>query len=157
MAGRMVSGRRFHVSESVGIIEEGIQAFFFRSVEGGEGIKEGTDEVLVMSKARQENPISGREKLNIFYPNARSLNHKIEELEAKVDHEEYEIVVVSETWFKEESNWRTGLEGSKVYRCDRKERRGGVEIWVKDSIASGERGDIKEGTCERSGLQVRSD
>ena len=70
---------------------------FFRSVEGGEGIKEGTDEVLVMSKVRQENRISGREKLNIFYTNARSLNNRMEELEAKVDHEEYDIVAVSET------------------------------------------------------------
>ena len=33
-----------------------------------------------------------------------------------------------------------------MYRCDRKERIGGGEaIWVKDSIVSGERGDIKEG------------
>ena len=126
-------------------------------MEGGESIKEGTDEVLVMCKARQENRISGREKLNIFHTNARSLNKKMEELEAKVDSEEYDIVEVSETWFKEESNWRTGLEGSKVYRCDWKERRGGgIAIWVKDSIASGERGDIKEGTCDRSGLQLRS-
>ena len=53
---------------------------------------------------------------------------------------------MSETWFKEESNWRTGLEGYKVYRCDWKERiGGGVAIWIKDSIASRERGDIKEG------------
>ena len=37
----------------------------------------------------------------------------MEEPEAKVDSEEYDIVAVSETWFKEESNWRTGLEGSK--------------------------------------------
>ena len=44
-----------------------------------------------------------------------------------------------------ESKWRTGLEGYKVYQCDRKERIGGVAIWVKDSIASRERGDIKEG------------
>ena len=34
----------------------------------------------------------------------RSLNNKMEELEAKVDSEEYDIVAVSETWFKEESN-----------------------------------------------------
>ena len=127
-------------------IKEGIQACFFRSVEGGEAIKEEMDEVFVVSKARQENRISGREKLNMFYTNARSLNNKMEELEAKVDSEEYNIVAVSETWFKEESNWRTGLEGYKVYRCDMKERiRGGVAIWVKDSIASRERGDIKEG------------
>ena len=53
---------------------------------------------------------------------------------------------MSVTWFEEESNWRTGLEGYKVSRCDRNERiGGGVAIWVKDSIASGERGDIKEG------------
>ena len=75
-----------------------------------------------MSKARQENRISGREKLNIFSTNVRSLNNKMEELEAKVDCEEYDIVAVSETWFKEESSWRTGIEGYKVYRCDRKER-----------------------------------
>ena len=110
-----------------------------------------------MSKARQENRISGREKLSIFYTNARSLNNKMEELEAKVDSEEYDIVVMSETWFQEESYWRIGLEGYKVNQCDRKERRGGGDaIWVKDSIASRERGDIKEGTCYRSGLQVRS-
>ena len=53
---------------------------------------------------------------------------------------------MSETWFKEESSWRTGLEGYKVCRCDWKERIGeAVAIWVKDSIASRERGDIKEG------------
>ena len=37
-----------------------------------------------MSNARQENRISGREKLNIFYTIASSLNNKMEELEAKV-------------------------------------------------------------------------
>ena len=52
---------------------------------------------------------------------------------------------MSETWFKEENNWKTGFEGFKVYQCDRKERIVGVAIWVKDSIASRERGDIKEG------------
>ena len=46
----------------------------------------------MMSKARQENRISGREKLNIFYPNARSLNNKMEELEAKVDRKEYGMI-----------------------------------------------------------------
>ena len=58
----------------------------------------------MMSKARQENIISGREKLNIFYTNDRSLNNEMEELEAKVDSEEFDIIAVSETWFKEESN-----------------------------------------------------
>ena len=70
-----------------------------RSVEGGERIKEGTDDVIMISKVRQENIISGREKLNRFYTNARSLNNKMEELEAKVDSEEYDVVAVSETWF----------------------------------------------------------
>ena len=54
--------------------------YFFRSVEGGEAIEEGMDEVIGMSKASQENRISGREKLNIFDTNARSLNNKMEEL-----------------------------------------------------------------------------
>ena len=54
-------------------IEEGIQDVFFTSEEGGEGIVEGTDDVIMMSKVRQENRISGREKFNVFYTNARSL------------------------------------------------------------------------------------
>ena len=51
---------------------------FFRSLEGGEAMREGTDDVIVMSKVRQQNRVSGREKLNIFYTNARSLNNKME-------------------------------------------------------------------------------
>ena len=64
-----------------------------------------------MSQARKENGISGREKLNIFSSNVRSLNNKMEELETEVDIEEYDTVLYNsrETWFKEESNWRTGL------------------------------------------------
>ena len=79
----------------------------------------------------------------------------MEELEAKVDSKAYDIVAVSETWF-EESNWRTGLEGYKVYRCDRKERigGGGVTIWVKDSIVSRESGDIKEGNNVKNSVWV---
>ena len=45
----------------------------------------------------------------------------MEELETKVESEEYDIVAVSEIWFKEWSNWRTGLEGYKVYWCDQKQ------------------------------------
>ena len=56
----------------------------------GEAMKEGTDDAIVMSKARKENRISGREKLNILFSNARSLN-KMEELEAKVASEEKEL------------------------------------------------------------------
>ena len=70
----------------------------------------------MIGKPRQENIISGREKLNIFYTNARSFNNKMEDLEAKVDSEEYDIVAVSETWFQEDSNWKTGLEGFKVHQ-----------------------------------------
>ena len=61
-----------------------------------------------MSKRQgRKNRISGREKLNILSTNAGSLNNKMEELEAKVDSDEYDIVAVRETWLKEESNWRT--------------------------------------------------
>ena len=51
-------------------IEEEIQAFL--STEDEEAVKERTDDVIVISKARKENTISRREKLNIFYTNARS-------------------------------------------------------------------------------------
>ena len=42
-----------------------------------------------------------------------------------------------------------------MYRCDRKERiGGGVAIWVKDSIASRERADIKEGINVKDSVWV---
>ena len=38
-------------------------------------------------------------------------------------------VAVSETWFSEQSNLRTGIQGYRVYRYDRKEKKeGGVGI-----------------------------
>ena len=40
-----------------------------------------------------------REKFRTLYINARSLNNEIEELEVKVDNEESDIIVVSETRF----------------------------------------------------------
>ena len=50
---------------------------FLMSLEGGEGIKTVTDDVIVITKDKQEKKISGREKLNIFYSNVRSLNNNM--------------------------------------------------------------------------------
>ena len=54
-----------------------------------------------------------------------SLNNTMEEFEVRVDREECNIVAVSETWFEEEGSWKTGLEGHKMSRRDRKEKIGG--------------------------------
>ena len=62
------------------------------------------------------------------------------------DGEGYDIVAVSETWFSEQSNWKTGIQSCRIYKCDGKEKRGrGAAMWVKDSIVSRERHGIKEG------------
>ena len=55
------------------------------------------------------------------------------------------LVYSTQTLFSDQSIWRSGIQGCRVYRCAGKEKtRGGVGIWVKDSIISRERHDMKE-------------
>ena len=64
----------------------------------------------------------GRERLKMLYIIARSLNGNMEKLEARMDGEGYDTVAGSEMWFREQSNWRTGIRGDRVYIFERKEK-----------------------------------
>ena len=74
----------------------------------------------------QHGGVNGRERLKVLYTNVRSMNGKMEDLEAGMDGEGYDEVVVNDRWCREQSNWRIGIQGDRVYRCDRKEKKGAV-------------------------------
>ncbi|TRZ10607.1 hypothetical protein HGM15179_016504 [Zosterops borbonicus] len=73
-----------------------------------------------------------------MYTNARSMGNKQEELEVIVQQQNYDVVAITETWWDDSHSWSTALDGYKLFRRDRKGRRGGgVALYIKkvfDSI-----------------------
>ena len=62
--------------------------------------------------------------LKCLYTNAHSMRNKQDELEALVSSQNYDIIGISETWWKESHNWSAGMEGYRLFRRDRQGRRG---------------------------------
>ncbi|KAK4823433.1 hypothetical protein QYF61_002119 [Mycteria americana] len=68
-------------------------------------------------------------QLKCLYTNARSMGNKQEELEAIVHQENYDIVAITETWWDDSHNWSAAMDGYKLFRRDRRGRRGlGLEL-----------------------------
>ncbi|GAB0203729.1 hypothetical protein GRJ2_002838500 [Grus japonensis] len=56
-----------------------------------------------------------------------------EELEAIVQYENYDTVVIMETWWDDLHNWSAAMDGYKLFRRDRQGRRGGgVALYVRE-------------------------
>lgn len=73
--------------------------------------------------------------LKCLYLNARSLKNKFLEFEAAVINGSYDIVGITETWFGEEDGDEYIIEGYKLFRRDRLNRRGGgVALYVKENL-----------------------
>jgi hypothetical protein len=71
-------------------------------------------------------------ELMIWYTNATSLNNKINELRLQIEIFEPDVICVTETWFKAESD--VNINNYNIYRTDRKTHGGGVCIYVKQCI-----------------------
>ncbi|KAK4830584.1 hypothetical protein QYF61_011819 [Mycteria americana] len=65
-------------------------------------------------------------QLKCLYTNARSMGNKQEELEGIVQQENYDIVAITETWWDDSHNWSAAMDGYKLFRRDRRGRRGDV-------------------------------
>ncbi|KAK4811271.1 hypothetical protein QYF61_023323 [Mycteria americana] len=63
-------------------------------------------------------------QLKCLYTNARSMGNKQEELEAIVHQENYDMVAITETWWDDSHNWSAAMDGYKLFRRDRRGRRG---------------------------------
>ncbi|KAK4806437.1 hypothetical protein QYF61_013930 [Mycteria americana] len=76
-------------------------------------------------------------QLKCLYTNARSMGNKQEELEAIVRQENYDMVAITETWWDDSHNWSAAMDGYKLFRRDRRGRRGGgVALYVRESLDS---------------------
>lgn len=74
-------------------------------------------------------------RLKCFYLNARSIKNKFQELETVVISGGYDLVGITETWLSEEDGDEYNIEGYKLFRRDRLNRRGGgVALYVKENL-----------------------
>ncbi|KAK4823963.1 hypothetical protein QYF61_008349 [Mycteria americana] len=76
-------------------------------------------------------------QLKCLYTNARSMGNKQEELEAIVHQENYDMVAITETWWDDSHNWSAAMDGYKLFRRNRRGRRGGgVALYVRECLDS---------------------
>ncbi|KAK4825246.1 hypothetical protein QYF61_025645, partial [Mycteria americana] len=76
-------------------------------------------------------------QLKCLYTNARSMGNKQEELEAIVHQENYVMVAITETWWDDSHNWSAAMDDNKLFRRDRRGRRGGgVTLYVRECLDS---------------------
>ncbi|KAK4811010.1 hypothetical protein QYF61_015714 [Mycteria americana] len=76
-------------------------------------------------------------QLKCLYTNARSMGNKQEELEAIVHQENYDMVAIMETWWDDSHNWSAVMDGYKLFRRDRRGRRGGgVALYIRECLDS---------------------
>jgi len=61
------------------------------------------------------------------------MGNKQEKLQAIMQQEKYDTVVIMETWWDDSHNWSVAKNGDKLFRRDRQERRGsGVTLCVRE-------------------------
>ena len=64
-------------------------------------------------------------QLKCIYTNARSMGNKQEELEVIVQCTNYDLVAITETWWDHSHDWSAVMDGYKLFRRDRRGRKGG--------------------------------
>ncbi|GAB0208591.1 hypothetical protein GRJ2_003324800 [Grus japonensis] len=70
-----------------------------------------------------------------IYANARSLGNKQEELELRAQSESYDIIGITETWWDNSHDWRTTMDGYRLFHKDRQGRRErGVALYFKENL-----------------------
>ena len=74
-------------------------------------------------------------QLRCFDTSARSMGNKQEELEAIVCSESYDIVAITEMWWKDSHSLSAVMEGYRLFKRDRLGRKGsGVALYVKKRL-----------------------
>ncbi|PKU34926.1 mitochondrial fission process protein 1 [Limosa lapponica baueri] len=81
------------------------------------------------------------------------MGNKQEELEAIVQQESYDVVAVTETWWDDSHDCSAAMDGYKLFRRDRKGRRGGgVALYIREGYECQE---LIEGNSRVECLWVR--
>ena len=78
-------------------------------------------------------------QMKCLYTNACSMRNKQEELETIVLLENYHLIAITETWWDESYDWNAALDGYRLFRRDRRGRRGGgIALYIKKTLQSEE-------------------
>jgi len=78
-------------------------------------------------------------QMKCLYTNARSMGNEQEELEAILLLESYDLIAITETWWDESHDQNGALDGYRLFRRDRRGRRGGgVALYIKKTLQSEE-------------------
>ncbi|KAK4806872.1 hypothetical protein QYF61_012593 [Mycteria americana] len=106
-----------------------------------------SSEECSLNPSKGKNPKSSH--LKCMYSDIHSLGNKQEELELCAQPESYDVIGITETWWENSHDWKTTMDGYKLFWKDRKGRRGGgVALYVKEKFESMEvsYGDHKSST-----------
>jgi len=64
-------------------------------------------------------------QMKCLYTNAHSMGNKQEELEATMLLESCDLIALTETWWDESRDWSVAIDGYRLFRRDRRGKRGG--------------------------------
>lgn len=81
---------------------------------------ESNKEILVnclkgIRKGSSEKDMQPIAQLNCLYSNAHSIGNKHEELETMLQLENYDLIVITETWWDQSYNQNTGIDNYKLF------------------------------------------
>lgn len=80
--------------------------------------------------SKDKNPKASH--LKCMYTNACSLGNKQEETELRAQSEICVVIGTTEMWWENSHDWKTTMDGYKLFQKDRKGRRGvGILLYVK--------------------------
>jgi len=90
-------------------------------------------------------------QLRCMYTNANSLVNKMEELRLRIEHSQYDIVAVTETWaHRSVTDSELNVRGYVQFRKDRQGRGGGVILYVRDFLDVMECADLNNSDFQES-------
>jgi len=73
--------------------------------------------------------------MKCLYTNTRSMGNKQEEQDAIVLLESYDLIALTETWWDESHDWSVAINGYRLFRRDRRGKRGGgIFFYIKKSM-----------------------
>ncbi|KAK4828724.1 hypothetical protein QYF61_000715 [Mycteria americana] len=97
--------------------------------------KPGQPEHRQMFLAASQDKNQKTNHLKCMYINGCSLGNKQEELELHAQSESYDIIGITETWWDNSHDWRSTMDGYRLFCKDRQGRRGGgVALYVKENL-----------------------